>query len=143
MHVDRYRRTSPAGPQGIPTSRLAAHFHAVPVGCKVAVLGIPDDEGVRLNNGRLGAKDGPRALREALAKYGVSEPEGFEWPRIFDAGDVQPGKDIHETHDRVTAATAAILDHGLFPIAIGGGHDLYKVLEQITCTGITMRLKRQ
>jgi arginase family enzyme len=37
---------------------------------------------------------------------------------------VVPGKDIHETHTRVTEATAAVLEHGLFPIAIGGGHDL-------------------
>jgi formimidoylglutamase len=117
--------TQPAAwPANIPTSRLAAHFHASPVGCRVALLGLPDDEGVRLNNGRPGAKDGPRALRAALAAYGVAAPDGFQWPRVFDAGDVVPGKDIHETHARVTEATAAILEHGLFPIAIGGGHDL-------------------
>src|SRR5438067_3676771 len=117
--------TQPATwPANIPTSRLAAHLHASPVGCRVALLGLPDDEGVRLNSGRAGARDGPRALREALAGYGVAAPEGFQWPRIFDAGDVIPGKDIHETHDRVTQATAALLEHGLFPIAIGGGHDL-------------------
>jgi arginase family enzyme len=90
----------------------------------VALLGLPDDEGVRLNNGRPGAKDGPKALRAALAAYGVASPDGFQWPRVFDAGDVVPGKDIHETHARVTEATAALLEHGLFPIAIGGGHDL-------------------
>jgi formiminoglutamase len=117
--------TQPAAwPSNIPTSRLAAHFHASPVGCRVALLGLPDDEGVRLNNGRPGAKDGPRALREALAGYGVAAPESFQWPRIFDAGDVIPGEDIQETHGRVTQATAAILEHGLVPIAIGGGHDL-------------------
>jgi formimidoylglutamase len=94
------------------------------VGCRVALIGLADDEGVRLNNGRLGAKDGPKALRAALAGYGVATPDGFAWPRVFDAGDVVPGKDIHETHNRVTEATAAILEHGLFPVAIGGGHDL-------------------
>jgi formimidoylglutamase len=117
--------TQPAAwPSNIPTSRLAAHFHASPVGCRVALLGLPDDEGVRLNNGRPGAKGGPKALREALAAYGVAAPDAFQWPRIFDAGDVIPGDDIHETHNRVTQATATILEHGLFPIAIGGGHDL-------------------
>jgi formimidoylglutamase len=114
----------PTWPQGMPTTRLAAHFHAVPVGCRVAILGLPDDEGVRLNNGRPGAKGGPRALREALAAYGVAEPDGFAWPGVFDAGDVVPGKDIHETHQRVTEATTSLLEHNLFPIAIGGGHDL-------------------
>ncbi|HYE61315.1 MAG TPA: formimidoylglutamase [Phycisphaerales bacterium] len=117
--------TQPAvWPQGMPTSRLAAHFHSVPAGCRVALIGLPDDEGVRLNNGRPGAAGGPRAVRQALAAYGVAEPDGFRWPGVFDAGDVTPGKDIHETHQRVTEATAAILAHKLLPIAIGGGHDL-------------------
>ena len=114
----------PLWPQGMSTTRLAAHFHALPVGCRVALIGLADDEGVRLNNGRPGAKNGPKAIREALAAYGVAEPEGWQWPRVFDAGDVVPGKDIHETHQRVTQATAAILEHNLFPIALGGGHDL-------------------
>jgi formimidoylglutamase len=108
----------------MPTSRYAAHFHAVPVGCRVALLGLPDDEGVRLNNGRPGARGGPKAIRQALAAYGVAEPDGFAWPQVFDAGDVTPGSDIHETHERVTAATTALLQENLFPIAIGGGHDL-------------------
>lgn len=97
--------------------------------CRVALLGIPDDTGVELNHGRPGAKHGPHALRAALARYGVAspmdEPEtGSAYPRIFDAGDVILGQTIHETHDRVTEATQALLEAGLFPIAIGGGHDL-------------------
>jgi formiminoglutamase len=84
---------------------------------------------VRLNGGRPGARDGPTALRAALVRYGVSEPHGWNWPRIFDAGDIVPaeGEDsaaLEETHRRVTEATAALLDLGLFPIGIGGGHDL-------------------
>jgi len=43
---------------------------------------------------------------------------------VFDAGDVVPAKSLGQTHARVTAATAALLDAGLLPIAIGGGHDL-------------------
>jgi formiminoglutamase len=48
---------------------------------------------------------------------------------VFDAGDVVAAEgtseaSLHETHRRVTEATSALLDHGLFPIAIGGGHDL-------------------
>lgn len=101
----------------------------LPVGCRVALLGLPDDLGVRLNGGRPGAKDGPRAFREALARYGVAEPDGWAWPKVFDAGDVIPatGSDesaLLETHRRVSEATAALLELGLFPIAIGGGHDL-------------------
>ncbi|CAG0983890.1 formiminoglutamase [Phycisphaerales bacterium] len=100
-----------------------------PDGCRVAILGLADDLGVRLNAGRAGAIDGPTAFRTALARYGVAQPHGFLWPGIFDAGDVVPaeGADeaaLTETHRRVTDAVRAVLAMGLFPIGIGGGHDL-------------------
>jgi formimidoylglutamase len=98
--------------------------------CRVALLGIPDDTGVELNHGRAGAVQGPHALRQALVRYGAASPidqggdAGKSYPRVFDAGDVIPTKSLEETHERVTAATKVLLDRGLFPIAIGGGHDL-------------------
>lgn len=98
--------------------------------CRVALLGIPDDTGVELNHGRPGAVQGPHALRQALVRYGAASPmnsgvdAAVSYPRVFDAGDVVPAKTLEETHERVTEATAAILDLGLFPIAMGGGHDL-------------------
>lgn len=96
-----------------------------PAGCTVGLLGLPDDTGVRLNRGRPGAARGPAAFRAALARFGAREPAADgELPRVFDAGDVRPGRTLDETHARVTAATTALLDAGLFPIAIGGGHDL-------------------
>lgn len=100
-----------------------------PAGCHVAILGLADDLGVRLNRGRPGAANGPRAFREAFARYGVAEPFGWDWPRVFDAGDIIPatGDDeaaLRATHERVTDAVKAILDLGVFPIGIGGGHDL-------------------
>ena len=95
-----------------------------PAGCAVALLGLPDDTGVRLNHGRLGAAGGPAAFRAALARYGAADSAAGALPRVFDAGDVRRGRSLDETHERVTAATTALLDAGLFPIAIGGGHDL-------------------
>jgi len=109
----------------IPSSKFASLIRSEPAGCQIALIGLPDDTGVQLNNGRPGAKDGPVAFRQALAKYGVAQPSGWDWPIVFDAGDVDvvPG-DLHETHRRVSIAVKSILDLGLFPIAIGGGHDL-------------------
>jgi arginase family enzyme len=90
---------------------------------------MPDDTGVRLNKGRPGAVGGPRAFRAALAGYGVADPIGWPWPAVFDAGDVigaQGGDEagLRETHRRVTDAAAALVERGLFPVGIGGGHDL-------------------
>ena len=120
--VKRIPHTTAAQWPPIAAGRFAATIrHDSPAGCSVALLGLPDDTGVKLNHGRPGAKGGPKAFRAALARYGTALP-GL--PRVFDAGDVPPGRSLEETHRRITAATDALLDAGLFPIAIGGGHDL-------------------
>ncbi|MDB6126657.1 MAG: Formiminoglutamase [Verrucomicrobia bacterium] len=98
--------------------------HDVPDGCAVALLGLPDDRGVKLNHGRAGAARGPSAFRAALASYGAVDPSSGPWPLVFDAGDIRPGRSLDETHERVTTATTQLLERGLFPVAIGGGHDL-------------------
>jgi formiminoglutamase len=113
--------TAPVWPR-IAAGRFAATIRRdSPAGCAIALLGLPDDTGVKMNHGRPGAKGGPRAFRAALARYGAASPE---LPRVYDAGDVKPGRSLEETHRRVTTATAALLEAGLFPLAIGGGHDL-------------------
>ena len=112
-------------PHADPPTRLAHLIQSGdPAGCQVALLGLPDDLGVRLNSGRPGAAEGPRAFREALLRYGTAEPEDFRWPGVFDAGDVVPSGTLQETHDRVTQVTDALLGLGLLPVGIGGGHDL-------------------
>jgi len=120
------RTTPPVYPDAIPDTKFASTIERDdPTGCAVALLGIPDDTGIAFNNGRPGAREGPAALRAALATMGTAEPNGWDWPKVFDAGDIEVAhNDLHATHDRVTEATSAILDLGLFPIAIGGGHDL-------------------
>lgn len=97
--------------------------------CRIALIGLADDTGVVMNHGRAGARGGPHAFRVALAKYGVASPMDEQrgrpaYPRVFDAGDIVIGRDIHQTHDRITEAVLSLLELGLFPIAIGGGHDL-------------------
>lgn len=120
----------PLWPSGITPARFASTVRTdSPAGCKIGLIGLADDFGVRLNGGRFGAAEGPKLFRDALARYGVANPDGFEWPRVFDAGDVIPSgtmseSGLSETHRRVTEVTTAVLDLGLFPIAIGGGHDL-------------------
>lgn len=94
----------------------------------VAILGMPDDTGVKLNGGRPGAKEGPGAIRAALARMGVDKPADFDWPAVYDAGDVLPagegGEDLDTTHDRISEASGALARAGLIPIGLGGGHDL-------------------
>lgn len=123
--MSRTPHTVPPRWPGITSGRFAATIRRdAPAGCAIALLGLPDDTGVRLNHGRPGAAGGPAAFRAALARYGAADSAAGELPRVFDAGDVRPGRSLDETHARVTAATTALLDAGLLPIAVGGGHDL-------------------
>ncbi|MBZ0171103.1 MAG: formimidoylglutamase [Phycisphaerales bacterium] len=115
----------PEWPDDLRSSRLASTFKTeTPDGCQIGLLGVPDDTGVRMNHGRPGAAQGPRGLRAALAAYGALDFAGGSYPSVFDAGDVKPGDSLEETHQRVTEAATDLLDAGLLPIAIGGGHDL-------------------
>lgn len=121
--------TPPVYPPTTPTrfasliKRAGEHTHD---DCRIGLIGLPDDTGVTMNGGRPGAKDGPRAFREALARFGTGNPmlPARAYPGVYDCGDVTPGDSLYETHDRVTHAVQNILDAGLFPVAIGGGHDL-------------------
>lgn len=112
--------------------RFAATLRAEPGGCRCALLGLPDDLGVRLNGGRPGTRGGPTALRAVLARFGVPwdglRQRALDAP-IYDAGDVvpAPGDDeraLLETHARVESAVGALHARGLISICIGGGHDL-------------------
>src|SRR5687767_15948848 len=49
----------------------------------VCLLGFACDEGVRRNQGRVGAAEGPTALRKAVANFAW-----FAETSIYDAGDV-------------------------------------------------------
>lgn len=113
--------------------RLAAGVRSSsPEGCRLALLGLPDDTGVRLNGGRPGAAQGPQAFRQALGRFGTAW-DGLTGtpldPWIYDAGDVVPadGNDegaLTHTHERVEAVVAQLQGLGLCTVCIGGGHDL-------------------
>lgn len=101
-------------------------------GCRAALLGLPDDLGVRLNAGRTGARGGPEAFRASLARFGVAW-DGLRGNTldvgVFDAGDVIPaeGTDeaaLFETHRRIESAVAYLQEQDLVTLCVGGGHDL-------------------
>jgi arginase family enzyme len=126
-------------------------------GCRVALLGLPDDTGVALNSGRPGARHGPRALRAALASFGTSfdRSGGTDLDlSIFDVGDVRPAAvqgdaadadAMHETHARITEMATALHEAGMVVVALGGGHDLtlptVRALSQhagVACRGVNL-----
>ncbi|QMV62847.1 formimidoylglutamase [Pseudomonas berkeleyensis] len=86
----------------------------------LVLLGFACDEGVRRNQGRVGAAGGPLALRKALAN--------LAWHRLapaYDAGDVccEDG-DLEAAQARLAHNVCALLDAGHLPLVLGGGHEV-------------------
>ena len=129
----RVAHTKPAAWPTPRPGRFVANVRThSPAGCQIALLGLPDDQGVLMNFGRPGAKAGPAAFRAALSGFGTSfdtlRRQGLR-ALVFDAGDVEPapGNDeeaLFETHRRVEAAARELHERGLVVVGIGGGQDL-------------------
>lgn len=92
----------------------------------VALLGFACDAGVARNLGRSGAKDGPAAIRAMLGNMPVHECKA-----IVDAGDVtcpdeqrDDDNSLELAQEQLSAQLTALLARGLFPIAMGGGHEI-------------------
>src|SRR5690606_16334875 len=86
----------------------------------LALLGFACDEGVRRNQGRVGAAAAPQSVRKALAN--------LAWHRqapAYDAGDVicEDG-DLEAAQARLGHNVCAVLDAGHLPLVIGGGHEV-------------------
>lgn len=90
---------------------------------RVALLGFCSDEGVRRNQGRIGAVKGPAAIRKALANLAVHFPE--ESLGLYDAGDVLCTQgNLEEAQEQLAAKVKQLLSKGFFPILLGGGHEI-------------------
>ena len=90
------------------------------------ILGFPSDEGVRRNGGRVGAAEGPGAIRNAL--YRMTPDARFDRletlvGRTQDLGDLATSGNVEEDQRNLGDALAPYLERGAFAIVLGGGHE--------------------
>lgn len=87
-----------------------------------AFIGFCCDEGVKRNNGRIGAAKGPESIRHELANLPCRFTEEV---KLFDAGDIFcENITLEESQKLLSEAIEKILNHNLFPIVLGGGHEI-------------------
>ncbi|PYS99062.1 MAG: arginase [Acidobacteria bacterium] len=86
----------------------------------IVILGCPQDEGVRRNNGRVGAAEAPNKIREQFYKL---TPFNIK-KKLFDIGDVLIGATLEETHDVHCSIVKQVLADGKRLIVLGGGNDI-------------------
>lgn len=91
-------------------------------GNEVALLGYCCDIGVKRNQGRTGAVEGPDAIRKMMGGLSNHWDPSF---KINDFGNLVCDGNGLETQQNETAdAVSELLTKGYFPIVMGGGHDL-------------------
>jgi formiminoglutamase len=87
---------------------------------EIVILGCPQDEGVRRNNGRVGAAKAPDAIRRQFYELSTMNVRR----RIFDLGNTRIGATLEETHDTHFAVSSQVLRDGKRLIVLGGGNDI-------------------
>jgi formiminoglutamase len=86
-----------------------------------AIIGFRCDEGIRRNHGRVGAIEGPTAIRQALARLPIQK----QTAQCFDAGNIIcPDNDLEAAQQALSAVVSLLLAQEISPIVIGGGHEL-------------------
>lgn len=84
------------------------------------IVGFESDEGVRRNQGRTGAKEGPDAIRKMLAKL----PYHLEATNIVDIGNIQcEGQELEKAQTELGTTVTHLLHKAGIPIILGGGHE--------------------
>jgi formiminoglutamase len=93
-----------------------ARGSAVPV-----IVGFGSDEGVRRNQGRIGAAHAPKELRRALAGL----PAKASLATLADAGDVVcDDGDLEAAQAELASVVKEVLASGGQPLVFGGGHEV-------------------
>ncbi len=87
----------------------------------VAIVGYPDDEGIHINGGRLGAKAGPDAIRNWLYRM---TPHPKMAARCFcDLGNLKAQGDLNQRHTEAASTVEDVLLKKQRVLALGGGND--------------------
>ncbi len=87
---------------------------------KWILIGFSGDEGVRRNNGRVGAKNGPESIRKAASSLPIPRPDFV----IPDLGDFVAETDLQNDQNELSEVISGIHSTRNRSILIGGGHEI-------------------
>lgn len=96
--------------------------HASAAVDRIAIVGFACDAGIKRNHGRVGAAEGPVALRSALAKIPLHMRNDWEF---LDVGDIIcVGDDLEVAQQSLAAVIVRLVQANCRPIVLGGGHEV-------------------
>ena len=86
-----------------------------------ALIGFRCDEGIRRNLGRIGAAEGPNAIRQSLGRLPIQKTSFV----CFDVGNITCADgDLEASQQALADVVALLLKQKIIPIVLGGGHEL-------------------
>ncbi len=89
---------------------------------KFVILGVPQDEGVKRNRGREGARHAPDEIRRAFYKLPV--PDTISDGDVLDIGNVLVQGSLEQIHERLCQVVEQLLRDEKIVIVFGGGNDI-------------------
>lgn len=100
----------------------------------IAIVGYPDDEGIRLNGGRLGAAEAPNRIRRYLYKMTPAALSTTTKVQLHDLGNLicgnlicassgQGGPSLSDRHESARSCAKNVFAKGARLLSFGGGHD--------------------
>ena len=93
---------------------------------RAVLIGFPQDEGVRRNDGRTGAAEAPDEIRRWLYRLTPGDCRAniqlTDFPPL-DLGNVRMSGDLEDTQAALADIIAAVLQSAAIPIVLGGGHE--------------------
>lgn len=88
----------------------------------IALIGFCCDEGVKRNKGRVGAMNAPDQIRKELMNLPCHFKPGL---KIYDAGNIIcDDTQLEASQNNLQKAITRLLDLNLFPLVMGGGHEV-------------------
>ncbi|MFN3560548.1 MAG: formimidoylglutamase [Chloroherpetonaceae bacterium] len=100
---------------------------------KFVILGVPQDEGVKRNKGREGARHAPDDIRRAFYKLPI--PNTISEGDVFDIGNTLVQGSLEQIHERHCQVIEQLLRDEKIVIVFGGGNDISypdcKALKQV------------
>lgn len=89
---------------------------------QIGIVGFECDEGVRRNQGRVGAAKAPNVIRRFLADFAFHDGE----VNIIDVGNIQClDNELEKAQDKLGEYVSKLIQSNYTPIILGGGHETF------------------
>lgn len=84
----------------------------------ICFVGYDTDDGIKRNQGRIGAEKGSNAIRKAIQSFPIVENL-----KTYDYQNLK-NKVLEEAQKEYSLKISNVIKKGIFPIGLGGGHDI-------------------